>query len=184
MSRPPPHDTTQIRSVLAFVALAALLTACISNKVSVDASDGHELMRAATLHVSLAGDAKAETGTAAISPVAQAELRARTENALRAKGYAIGSVSESDLILELTPRTESAPRRTWSSDPDASGVRIVRKPEAVLSLRARSRGASAEVWRCEARARLPEPGRRSTTNVDEVWSQLLAKALEQVPDRR
>ena len=169
---------------LAFAAFAALLTACISSQVGVEASDGEALMAATTLHVSLVTEAEAGPGTAAVSPATQAELRARAETALRAKGYAIGSLSDSDLILEFIPRTESAPRKTWSSDPDASGPRIVRKPEAVLSLRARSRGANAEVWRCQARARLPLPGRSSTTNLDEVWNQVLAKALEQVPDRR
>ncbi len=205
---------TAKRTRLAFVIaiVVPLFAACISNRVTVDSSDGEVLAQAATLHVSLArvaepatekeADTETEGGTVAdalsttpdptrdptlgppLDPALESTLRARAEEALRAKGYAIGSAAESDLILELAPRNESVARQTWSSDPDASGARIVKRPEAVLLLRARSRGESAVVWRGEARARLPESELVIGTDAEEVWSQVLAKALERVPDRR
>lgn len=192
------------RLALAFAVVVPLFTACISNRVTVDASDGEVLAQAATLHVSLtrlAGPAtenEAEADAVAdvrsptpdpalgppLDPALESTLRIRAEEALRAKGYAIGSADESDLILELAPRNESVARRTWSSDPDASGARIVQRSEAVLVLRARSRGDSAEHWTCEARARLPESELVFGTSEEGVWSRVLAGALERVPDRR
>ncbi len=196
----------RIRLAFAFAIVVPLFAACISNRVTVDASDGEVLAQATTLHVALARVAESATDneTAAdadalsptpdpgpdptlgppLDPALESTLRARAEEALRAKGYAIGSAAESDLILELAPRNESVARQTWSSDPDASGARIVKRPEAVLLLRARSRGESAVVWRGEARARLPESELVIGTDAEEVWSQVLAKALERVPDRR
>lgn len=192
-----------IRTALALAVVVPLVAACISNRVTVDASDSDVLAQAVTLHVALAREPAAEAGSGtdgnaaaaalppapppargpAIDPVIESALLAHAENTLRAKGYAIGSAAESDLILELTPRQESVSRRTWSSDPDASGARIVQKSEAVLSLRARPDGESAEIWAGEARARLPESELVFGTSTEEVWIQVLAKALERVPER-
>lgn len=189
----------RIRTALALAVVVPLFAACISDRVTVDASDADVLTQAATLHVRLASVSATEMegGTEtvasadvltpapgqAVDPAIESALLARTEEGLRAKGYAIGSAAESDLILELVPRHETVSRRTWSSDPDASGARIVQKSEAVLWLRARGPGESAELWIGEARARLPESELVFGTSAEEVWSQVLAKALERVPDR-
>ncbi len=189
----------RIRTALALAVVVPLFAACISNRVTVDASDATVLAQAATVYVSLAGVSatEAESGTAseteadalapargpAIDPALESALRARAEQALRAKGYAIGTAAESDLILELAPRHESVMRRTWSSDPDASGARVVQKSEAVLVLRALRGSEDTELWRGEARARLPDSALVFGTNAEAVWSQVLDRALERVPDR-
>lgn len=172
-----------IRLVLGIVALAAC-AACVSNRVTIDATDASILSQSPTIHVSL--DAAADTNPVGepLDPALEDALRTHAEDALRAKGYAIGSATESDLILRLTPRADTAPRRTWSSDPDASGPRIVRKSEAVITLLAGHRGESGEVWRSEARARLAESSHTLGTSARAVWTRVLDKALEPIPDRR
>jgi len=175
--------SNRMQLVLGIVALATC-AACVSNRVTVDATDASILSRSATIHVSLESAADVESAAEPLDQSLESELRTHAEDALRAKGYAIGSASESDLILRLAPRSDTAPRRSWSSDPDASGPRIVRKPEAVIVLRAGRRGESAEVWRSEARARLADSHSTLGTSARTVWTRVLDKALERIPDRR
>lgn len=174
----------------ALAALAALtmLAGCISPRVAVEASDPAPIARAATVHVALASadPAPDESGAGSAAPAAPAiaeTLRADAERLLEQRGYAIGTAASSDLVLEIGARSERTARRTWSSDPDASASRIVRKPEAVVALRALEREGGREIWACDARARLPETAPVLGTSAEAVWQRVLAAALEDVPRR-
>lgn len=170
---------------IALVALATL-AGCISPRVAVEASDAAPIARAETIHVVMAGQetAAAQAGNEPIAPAVAEALRADAERLLERRGYAIGSAASSDLLLEITARSERSARRTWSSDPDASASRVVRKPEAVISLRARDRDTGGEVWTCDARARLPESTPGIGTSAEAIWRRILAAAFADVPRRR
>ncbi len=176
---------TRLSLLVLFVLLA--LSACVSPPITVDASDAAPIARSATIHVALAAaaDAGASPPGSAIDPGLGAELedalKARAERALEARGYATGSASESDLVLELAPRAERTTRRTWSSDPDASALRTVAQAEAVLALRAHDPQAGHELWRGEARTKLADAARAPGPRATALWSQLLDRALERVP---
>lgn len=172
-------------------AIATLtLVGCASGPVTIDAGDAAPLSRSATIHVALAPRPESEQPTAdgaieaALDPELASALRAQTERALEARGYAIGSATDSDLVVELAPREQRTARRTWSSDPDASAARLVQRSEAVLGIRALSRSEGVEIWRCEARAKLPESARSPGARATELWSRVLSRALEPVPERR
>jgi hypothetical protein len=79
---------------------------------------------------------------------------------------------------------QTTTRKTWSSDPDASAARLVKKSEAVVGIRAQSGSEGLELWRCEARSRLAESARAPGARATDVWSRILARALEPIPDRR
>lgn len=163
---------------------------CVSSPVTVDASDAASLARSTTIHVALAprpeSAAPNPDGTveAAVAPALESALLAQAEQALEARGYAIGSAADSDLVLELAPREQTTVRRTWSSDPDATASQRVKKTEAVVEIRARSASEGLELWRCEARSRLPGSARSPGARATEVWSRILSRALEPIPDRR
>lgn len=167
----------RLTGALAGISLALMATtACISNRITVAASDGDAVSRASALRVALHEDA-----ATSVSPA----LRAQAEDALRAKGYSVAAVGseDGDLVLEISARTEPVTRRTWSSDPDASALVLVERTDAVLSLRARN-NEDAEVWSCDARAPLPESGRPFAPDMDELWTDLLERALAKLPARR
>lgn len=182
MTRITRRKPTRALAGISLALLAASSTACISNRITVDASDGDLVARASALHVTLGEDATA--AAASPTPSLATGLRTRAENALRAKGYSVAAPADSDLILEITHRTEPVTRRTWSSDPDASSPKLVERTDAVLALRARGRSDDAEIWFCDARAPLPEYERAFAPNMDELWTELLEHALAKVPARR
>ncbi len=182
MTRTTRRKPTRALATISLALLAASTSACISNRITVDASDGEVVARASALHVTLREDAT-EAAQSPTPSVASA-LRSRAEEALREKGYSITAAADADLILEITHRTEPVTRRTWSSDPDASAPRLVERTDAVLALRARGRSDDAEVWFCDARAPLPESGRAFAPSMDELWAELLEHALAKVPARR
>lgn len=178
---------------LALAAIAAF-GGCISPRVAVEASDAAPIARAATIHVALANAdfteaeaeaeaAEAERGAQPVAPAVAEALRAEAERQLETRGYAIGSAATSDLVIEIAARSEYTARRTWSSDPDASASRIVRKPEAVIALRAIEREGGREIWAGDARARLPESALTLRSSAEAVWQRVLAAALEGVPRR-
>ena len=167
---------------LSLVFLAASAAACISSRITVADSDGEAFAHATSLHVTSVGDVKGSTDTSTAS-VANA-LRSQAEAVLRAKGYSIADAVDGDLILEIAHRTEPVSRRTWSSDPDASALKIVHRTDAVLALRGRDRNDDREVFFCDARAPLPESGRPFAPSMDELWTELLEHALTKVPARR
>ena len=169
------------------VALATLATlaGCISPRVAVEASDAAPIAIAETIHVAFASEqtAAAEAGAEPVVPAIAEALRADAERLLEQRGYAMGTAASSDLVLEIAARSERTALRTWSSDPDASASRVVRRPEAVIVLRARDRDTGREVWACDARARLSESSPVFGTSEEAVWRRVLAAALEDVPPR-
>ena len=182
MTRIIRRKPTRALAIISLALLAASTSACISNRITVDASDGDVVARASALHVTLREDETA--ATISPTPSLATELRTQAENALRAKGYSVAASNDSDLILEIAHRTEPVKRRTWSSDPDASSPKLVERTDAVLTLRARGRSDDAEVWSCDARAPLPESGQAFAPSMDELWTELLEHALAKVPARR
>ncbi len=176
-------------SIAAALVALATLAGCISPRVAVEASDAAPIARAGIIHVALVSaetapaEAAAEPGSEPVAPAIAEALRADAERLLEQRGYAIGTAASSDLVLEIAARSERTARRTWSSDPDASASRIVRKPEAVIALRARDRKSGRDVWACDARARLPESAPVLGPSAEAVWLRVLDAALEDVPRR-
>ncbi len=182
MTRIANARTSHTLVCLSVAWLAASVAACISSRITVEGSDGEAFAHATSLHVTSVADAKGSID-APTAPVADT-LRSQAEAILRAKGYSITDAVDGDLILEIAHRTEPVSRRTWSSDPDASALKIVHRTDAVLALRGRDRIEDREVWFCEARAPLPESGRAFAPSMHELWTELLERALAKVPARR
>lgn len=186
---------TRLLASTRIAALAALLwTGCATNPlpipIEVEASAGGPLATATALEVLPVRPAKPTDRR--LSPATADSLRQRAEEILRAKGHAIARVAttagirgEGDMLVEIVTGTEIVPRRTWSSDPDASGPRTVERTEQVLRVRVHSRVHALEIWRSEARRTLrggSPPG--STDGVDEkAWRELLEAAMNRAPDR-
>lgn len=167
---------------LCALSLCALSLGCIANPIRVDARDPAVLDDTSRFFVSLA---PTTAGTAPTTDEATtASLLDRAEDALVRKGYAIEGPETSDLMLELSLRKERVSRKTYSSDPDASGVRMVERTEAILTLRAIDPRRGVEIWRCDARGRLPEPELAFVESESELWHTLLERALDEVPARR
>lgn len=189
MKRTGTGPSQRIANLIAGIA-TFILAACVTSPVSVDAGDATSLSRSATIHVALAPRPEAAAATTegeidrALDAAQESALRENAERALEAKGFAIGPASDSDLVFELAPRHRQTARRTWSSDPDASAVQVVKKSEAVLGIRARTQSEGVEVWRCDARARLPESNRGLGESADEVWARVLSRALAPIPEQR
>lgn len=170
------------RGVLAgLLVLIAISPGCIANRIRVDARDPKVLGETARFSLSLAPTAD---GTAkAADEATTTRLLDRLEDALASKGYALEPPAESELSLELALRKERVSRKTYSSDPDASGARMVERTEAILTLRAVDHRRGVEIWRCDARGRLPEPELAFVESEQTVWTTLLERALEEVPSR-
>jgi len=178
----------------AAVAIAAVAAwACATAPARIDASDGAALARESALRVELgplpaatdASGAAPSSGAAARSDAAApgdaAAVRARVEDALRAKGYAIDDGA--GIVLTLDRRREPGPVTSWSSDTDATAPRVVERMHAVVSLEARAPGAEREVWRCDAREVLPKPGTPFAGGEEAIWERLLEHALARIPAR-
>jgi hypothetical protein len=88
---------------VSIAAIAALASACLAGPITVDASDARALTRATTVHVTVIPDAGGQADSAVAGPgtassdttapraaADEGRLRAEAENALRARGYAIG----------------------------------------------------------------------------------------------
>lgn len=167
---------------LGALSLGALSLGCIANPIRVDARDPAVLDDTSRFFVSLAPTTAGAAPTT--DEATTASLLDRAEDALVRKGYAIEGPETSDLMLELSLRKERVSRKTYSSDPDASGVRMVERTEAILTLRAIDPRRGVEIWRCDARGRLPEPELAFVESESELWHTLLERALDEVPARR
>jgi hypothetical protein len=161
-------------------ALAIGASACIANRIRVEAADAAIVGASSTLHVSLG---KATPGALSVPATLSSALLTKAESALRAKGYAIRTARDSELVVELAVRKERVSRRTYTADSDANGSRMVERTEAVLSLRAVETADGSEVWRCDARGRLPEPELARLQSDEALFDELLARALEKIPAR-
>ena len=179
MNRIANSRTNGLLALVSLVWLAISTAACLSGQIIVDASDGAALAGVSALRVSFSGTA-ASAETPSPSPTSMTALQARAESDLRAKGYSIATDDDVP-ILEIALHTEQVERRTWTSDPDASASKLVERTEAVVSLRARD--GNGELWFCDAHAVLPKPGMPFAPKLDDVWAQLLERALAKVPVR-
>ncbi|MEZ4331593.1 MAG: hypothetical protein R3F35_07550 [Myxococcota bacterium] len=164
------------------LGLGALALACIANPIRVDARDPKVLAATGRFSVSLAPTAEGTMKSA--DEATTTRLLDRLEDALASKGYSLEPPAQSELALELGLHKERVSRKTYSSDPDASGVRMVERTEAILTLRAVDHRRGIEIWRCDARGRLPEPELAFVESEQTVWNALLERALEAIPSRR
>lgn len=112
----------------------------------------------------------------------QAALVARAEDLLRRRGFAISNGEPADATLELAHRVERVRKRSWSSDPDASGTRLVERHESVLALRIVRREDGVERWRSEARTLL-DVAPSDADAVARSFPRLLDAALGRLPER-
>lgn len=112
----------------------------------------------------------------------EAALRAGAEDLLRRRGFTISSGEPADATLELAHRVERVRKRSWSSDPDASGARLVERHEAVLALRLVRRVDGIEQWRSEARTLL-DVAPSDADAVARSFPRLLDAALGRLPER-
>lgn len=170
-----------------FASILAATSACVTSRITVEASGDESLAAAKTVLVALLPtdtQARARAGQEPSAETANA-LRARIEEALLARGYAAAADDAGDLVLEIAPRVEHVSRRTWSSDPDASAPRLVSGTDLVLALRGRDR-EDFTLWSCEARAPLPESRRDEAEPGanDALWRELALRAIEKIPAQR
>ena len=163
------------------LGIGALAVGCIANPIRVDARDPKVLTDTTRFSVSLAPTAEGTMKSA--DEATTTRLLDRLEDALASKGYSLEPPAQSELSLELGLHKERVSRKTYSSDPDASGVRMVDRTEAILTLRAVDHRRGVEIWRCDARGRLPEPELAFVESEQTVWTTLLERALEEVPSR-
>lgn len=170
---------------LGALSLAALLACATTEPIEIAAADATVLRDTATFHVRVVAPEEAQAAPTEAVPAALREaLREQAERGLEARGYALGAAGASDRVLELAPRLRQVRQRSWSSDPDASGTRLVTRTEAVLALRARDSGGGAEVWGCDASAPLPTHARDRAEETERLFTRLLDDSLRHVPPRR
>lgn len=170
------------RILVGLLCASGLALGCVANQIRVDARNPKALGDTASFSVSLAPTT--EGATPATSEALATALLDRVEETLAAKGYEVEWLTESDLLLELSLRKERVSRKTYSSDPDASGARMVERTEAILTLRAVDHRRGVEIWRCDARGLLPEPDLAFVESETDLWNRLLERALAEVPSRR
>lgn len=114
---------------------------------------------------------------------ADARLRAQAETFLERRGGTTADSIRSAARLEIDRRVERVRKRSWSSDPDASGVRLVERDEAVVVLRLLRAESGAEAWRAEARTVVGNPPNDSEID-SQTFPRLLEAALERLPAAR
>lgn len=173
-----------IAGLVLAAALALSLPGCTGPRIRITSSDAAVLRAAPALEVVLVPAKKGER--AALSEAATAALVERARESLRAKGHPteVTASAEGDpLPLELALLEEQVSRRTYTADTDANGVRLVKRTEAIVALRALAADGETVLWHCEARGLLTEPGRPFGPTEAELFERLLDRALARIPAR-
>ncbi|MBK7948337.1 MAG: hypothetical protein IPK00_06250 [Deltaproteobacteria bacterium] len=182
MTRSERIGTRRAFASIGLVAfLAASVSGCTSPRIQVTSSDAAVLRGAPALELVLVAVRKGEE--AALDETATAALVERAREALRAKGYPDDGPEGDPILLELALLEELVSKRTYTADTDASGARFVKRPEAIVALRAIDPDGKTELWRCEARGLLPKRDAPFGPSEAAVFERLLEHALARIPAR-
>ena len=170
--------------------VSGLSLACASPRVETRIRSDADLSSHETLIVLpvVMHEADPSSASAAGSSELIAELERQTRSLLEEKGYRLaeaGSESGSaDLLIQIQLSTERVTRRVWSSDPDANGYVTREIEEARLVLRALGPDATTELWRGEARSRLPQRAPLVGADAEQIWMNALAEVIDRFPQKR
>lgn len=172
-----PSD--RARRLVASWALAAFLaagTGCLADRIRTAPAGDPSLAGAATVRVAVAPGSP--------SPELATRMLARLETNLAARGYSVvAGEAAADARVELSIRKQRVKRKTYSADTDANGERLVERTEAVVVLRATGEDRH-ELFRCEARGRLPEPPLAALEREEDLVGKLVERAVARIAQRR
>lgn len=170
--RPPSS-----RLLLVF-AIAAVF-ACSTPRVETRAHPEADFTTYSTVHV-LSPPEPGPTAAGYSAEIA-AKMEEQTRRRVARRGFEIASTGSADLQLEIGVRTEQASRRVWASDPDANYYVNQEVQEAVVTIDLIDPVRGRQVWRGEARSRLPERDLIVGQSPETIWMNTLDEVLQRLP---
>ncbi|MBY0400585.1 hypothetical protein K2X89_09840 [Myxococcota bacterium] len=182
MNRSRRLGTSAARALVGLALVGLVISfGCTGPRIRVASTDDSALRSRPGFEVTLTP--AAASGRSALSESAVESLLERTREALRARGYPIDEdAPEADAFM-LDLREELVERRTYTADTDANGTRLVKRPEAVVTLRALAADGKQELWRCEARGLVTRSDGRPGAGSEALYERLLERALARIPAR-
>ncbi len=162
--------------------VGAALLACATPNVGVESEPGADLSRYGSVSVELDGSMISRDDGQ--GPEFESDLLDQARQILVEKGHEILPREQAELRIVIEPKSETELVRTWSSEPENNSIEEVERDAAVVRVRAIDASAEQDVWRSEARSRLPSVHVPFTPSRTTIWSRTLAAAFEEFDPKR
>ena len=168
--------------VAACVVVCSAFVACATPKVEVESRPGAEPLRRTSVSVEL--DGSQITRDDGQGPDFETDLLDESRRILAEQGHTIVARERAALRILIEPKSDSVLLRTWSSEPENNSIEEVERDVAAVRVRAIDASADHDVWRSEARSRLPRVHVPFTPSRTTIWSRTLAAAFEEFDPKR